>query len=244
MRDITGFTGFPTTTQATPVPEAFFSEILPKLTSADEIKMFLVALRRIRNRKGAIRFVTAQELAAAPELSKQRHENAGDSHGDASESRADCVAVMADFVRAGLFLEVSLADGDVAYFLNDSEGRRAAERVQAGDSALPARQTGFQRVEEPMPEPGEIFRLYEDTIGPIPGAGIAQELSDAEQEFPAAWIREAFQEAAAHNARSWAYVRAVLRKWGDRGRRDGTIQRRPAKERYRGGEYGKVVRWR
>ena len=238
MRDSDPFQGFPTPTQATPVPEAFFAEILPRLTSLAEVKTFLVALRHVRARKGATRFVTARELANAPELGTPG------SDGDAGGTGHDVInGVMADFVRAGVFLDVRLADGDVAYFVNDSEGRRAAERVRAGDSPLPVGRAQT-RTEEPAPEPGEIFRLYEDTIGPIPGAGIAQELSDAEQEYPAAWVREAFQEAAAHNARNWAYVRAILRKWGDRGRGDGTTQRRPAKERYRGGEYGQVVRWR
>ena len=50
------------------MPEAFYSEILPRLTSLAEAKVFLVALRRIRRRKGAIRWVTARELASAPEM--------------------------------------------------------------------------------------------------------------------------------------------------------------------------------
>ena len=234
MRNIDAFQGFPTPTQATPVPEAFFAEILPRLTSVEEIKLFLVVLRRIRSRKGAIRFVTAHELADAPELGGLT---------DTADAGKAVPRVMADFVRAGVFLEVGLADGDTAYFINDSEGRRAAERVKAGDAAL-SPQPVRARAEEPPSQPGEIFRLYEDTIGPIPGAGIAQELSETEQEYPAAWIREAFQEAAAQNARRWAYVRSILRNWRDRGRGDGTTQRRPAKDRYRGGEYGQVVRWR
>lgn len=243
MRDIDAFQGFPTPTQATPVPEAFFAEILPRLTSTEEIKLFLVALRRIRSRKGTVRFVTAQELADAPELGELTDATVAESTEHGRDSEEVVPRIMADFVRAGVFLEVELADGDTAYFVNDSEGRRAAERVRAGDAELLPRRKRAH-AEEPPSQPGEVFRLYEDTIGPIPGAGIAQELSETEQEYPAAWIREAFQEAAAQNARRWAYVRSILRNWRDRGRGDGTTQRRPAKDRYRGGEYGQVVRWR
>ncbi len=243
MRDIDAFQGFLTPTQATPVPEAFFAEILPRLTSAEEIKLFLVALRRIRGRKGAIRFVTAREMANAPELGELADAVAAEPTLDDRNSGEAVPLIMADFVRAGVFLEVELADGDTAYFVNDSEGRRAAERVRAGDAELSPKRLRAH-AEEPPSQPGEIFRLYEDTIGPIPGAGIAQELSETEQEYPATWIREAFQEAAAQNARRWAYVRSILRNWRDRGRGDGTTQRRPAKDRYRGGEYGQVVRWR
>lgn len=243
MRDIDAFQGFPTPTQATPVPEAFFAEILPNLTSTEEIKLFLVVLRRIRGRKGAVRYVTAHELANAPELGELPDTTVAEGTQDGRSSDEAVPRIMADFVRVGVFLEVELADGDAAYFVNDSEGRRAAERVKAGDAQLSPRRLSAH-AEEPPSQPGEIFRLYEDTIGPIPGAGIAQELSETEQEYPAAWIREAFQEAAAQNARRWAYVRSILRNWRDRGRGDGTTQRRPAKDRYRGGEYGQVVRWR
>ena len=253
MRGMKPFAGFPSPTEATPIPEAFYSEILPRLTSLAEAKVFLVALRRIRRRKGAIRWVTARELASAPEMGGIAETTPPDSDhfvqaaaAEASlvESPSDILDAMDAFADAQVFLSVPLDDGDVAYFLNDSEGRRAVERILAGDASieLAARRTG-QAGSPQESSPGEIFQLYEDTIGPVPGVGMAQELSEAEQEYPAAWIREAFLEAATQNARSWAYVRSVLRNWRDRGKGDGETGRRPAKD-YRGGQYGKVVRWR
>ena len=134
MREIEDFAGFPTPTHATPVPEVFFAEILPRLTSPEEIKLFLVALRRIRSRKGAIRSVTARELADATELGTL---TVSTDDGTADEDRLGIVRrVMGDFVVGAVFLEVTLSDGDVAYFVNDSEGRRAFERVRAGDATL------------------------------------------------------------------------------------------------------------
>ena len=231
------------------MPEAFYSEILPRLTSLAEAKVFLVALRRIRRRKGAIRWVTARELASAPEMGGISETVPPDTDRPIPDDAAvespaailDAIQALAD---AQVFLSVPLDDDDVAYFLNDSEGRRALERVLAGDASieLAAHRTG-QANSSQESSPGEIFQLYEDTIGPVPGVGMAQELSEAEQEYPAAWIREAFLEAATQNARSWAYVRSVLRNWRDRGKGDGETRRRPAKD-YRGGQYGKVVRWR
>ena len=89
---------------------------------------------------------------------------------------------------------------------------------------------------------GEIYRLYEETFGVIGSSLIAEELAEAEQEYPAEWIRRAFQEAVARRARQWAYVRAILRNWeADRGKADN----RSARDRYRGGEaYEDIVRWR
>ncbi len=252
MRGLEQFPGFPTQTHATPVPEAFYAEVLPHLTRLAEVKVFLVALRRIRRQRGAIRLVTARELVSAPEigaLTEARDGDAaphhdGDDGGPTDDREAIVRGVMAAFTEAGVFIGIPLSDDDAAYFLNDSEGRRAAERVRAGAAAVTPAPAPAHGERETAPQPGMIFRLYEDTIGPIPGAGIAEELAEAEREYPASWIQDAFQEAAAHNARRWAYVRAILRKWRDRGKGDGTTERRSAEDRYRGGKYGQVVRWR
>ena len=64
----------------------------------------------------------------------------------------------------------------------------------------------------------EIYRLYEDTIGPIPRMTLAEELSDAASKYQPDWIRDAFKEAAVNNARNWAYVRAILSNWAEKGR--------------------------
>jgi DnaD/phage-associated family protein len=92
-----------------------------------------------------------------------------------------------------------------------------------------------------------IFRLYEETIGPVPGAGIAEELTEAEAGFASDWIADAFKEAAAQNVRRWAYVRAILARWREEGREEstnGTAERPSSKGRYRSGRYGRVVRWK
>lgn len=57
-----------------------------------------------------------------------------------------------------------------------------------------------------------LFRLYENEIGVI-SKSIADELQDAEREYPADWFPLVFQEAARQNKRSWAYCRAILKRW-------------------------------
>lgn len=68
--------------------------------------------------------------------------------------------------------------------------------------------------EAPMPPTlsprPEIFSVYESEIGALTGF-IADQLLAATADYPEDWIREALQEAAAHNARSWAYAEAILK---------------------------------
>ena len=61
-----------------------------------------------------------------------------------------------------------------------------------------------------------IFILYENNIGLI-SAMIADQLKDAEAEYPNDWFAPAIQEAVNNNARSWSYVKAILARW----KRDG-----------------------
>jgi DnaD/phage-associated family protein len=226
------------------VPEAFFSEVMPGIDSLAELKAVLVALRRIRRRKGNVRWVTASEVVAAPEL--------GDLGLAAQDGdRAGAVLRALDMAAGrGVLVAVGLQGpegaADTAYFVNDREGRRAAELVRTGAfsiGSLPV-QAPVQGGAADKPAPG-IFRLYEDVIGPIPGAELADELAAAERDYPAQWVEEAFREAAAQNVRRWAYVRAILARWREEGRNeDGTTQRRSAQDRYRAGKYGRVVRWK
>jgi DnaD/phage-associated family protein len=64
-----------------------------------------------------------------------------------------------------------------------------------------------------------IYKLYEKNIGLLVPM-IADELKQAEIDFPFDWISDAFQEAVDHNARSWKYVRTILDRWKATGRGD------------------------
>ena len=54
-----------------------------------------------------------------------------------------------------------------------------------------------------------ITKIYEREIGPFTGF-IGQEIEDAVNDYPYEWFEAAFREAAKHNKRSWAYVKAIL----------------------------------
>jgi DNA replication protein len=83
-----------------------------------------------------------------------------------------------------------------------------------------------------------IFVLYEQNIGLLQHL-IADELLEAEREYPAQWIEEAFRLAAEANVRRWSYVRAILERWATEGKRDETSRRDSEEDydRYTKGKY-------
>jgi DnaD/phage-associated family protein len=49
---------------------------------------------------------------------------------------------------------------------------------------------------------------------------IADQISQAIEEFPADWIEDAIGEAVNYNRRSWRYVLRILETWKAMGRRE------------------------
>jgi DnaD/phage-associated family protein len=69
----------------------------------------------------------------------------------------------------------------------------------------------------------EVADLHASTFGPVTTA-VAEVLNDIAGEYPLLHIGEAFKEAVAHDAKSLAYVRAILKRW----RQDGYKAGQPA----------------
>lgn len=57
-----------------------------------------------------------------------------------------------------------------------------------------------------------IFKIYESNFGLLIPM-IADALKDAEQTYPAEWIKAAMTEAVTNNKRNWKYVEAILKRW-------------------------------
>ena len=67
-----------------------------------------------------------------------------------------------------------------------------------------------------------VFRSYETEIGQIVTQSVGQDITDLlDSGVPSDWLIAAFEEAAAHNKRSWAYARAIVERWVREGRGNG-----------------------
>ena len=62
------FTGFPSKMQFTPIPNVFFSSLLPQISDMAELKTTLCVLAALYHKRGYPRFVTYGELLANKSL--------------------------------------------------------------------------------------------------------------------------------------------------------------------------------
>ncbi|MDE3090525.1 MAG: DnaD domain protein [Chloroflexota bacterium] len=202
------FSGFPSgKVEVTPLPNLFFSELCPAIDDFAELKVTLHIFWLIANRKGsAPRCVTASELRADRTLMQSLA--ASDAKPDDALPRA-----LAAATERGTLLHREAQDGDGLYFLNTDAGRRAFGKSES--VALPR----SARQREPVTAGARlnIFKLYEDNIGLLTPM-LSEELKEAEKEFPAEWIADAFKIAVKQNKRSWAYVHGILKRMKSEGR--------------------------
>jgi len=138
-------------------------------------------------------------------------------------------------VRRGTLLEVpvNLEGVDLLYFLNSPKGRAAVQAIERGEWRLSGE--GLMPVEV-VPESVNIYRLYEENIGPLTPL-IADSLREAEENYPDEWIEEATRLAVENNARSWRYIAAILSRWQEKGKDERKDRRDTEKARRRYAEW-------
>jgi len=105
------------------------------------------------------------------------------------------------------------------YFPNTDRGRRAVARFRAGIWNM--EDVAIIPETDAQPETQQnIFSLYEQNIGLLQPL-IAEELREAEEDYPREWIERAFRIAAQRNVRHWRYVQAILKRWASKGMDNG-----------------------
>jgi len=97
--------------------------------------------------------------------------------------------------------------------------------TQITDNRLTDNRLQITEAEAEKNAAGAVFRAYESEIGLLTPA-IADKIGLAIEDYPLDWITDGIKESAKHNARSWAYVEAILKRWKVEGKSNG---KRPAK---------------
>lgn len=232
------FHGFPREMRFTPLPNIFFSQLIPQIDDLAELKVMLHLFWVIYGRRGYPRFVTYGELLADRMLMKSMGDGDTLRHGlDRAVSRGTIIRLNLERDERPLEL----------YFLNTEGDRKACARIEAGEidvAVLPDKEPSlcFPQSSE-NEESSNIFTLYEENIGMLTPM-IADQLKDAEQLYPASWIEDAFKEAVSRNKRSWKYIEAILKRWASEGRVHGARGRysKEDPEKYFKGPYGHLVK--
>jgi DNA replication protein len=233
------FGGFPARMQFTPVPNVFFSNLLPQIGDIAELKTTLHILAMIYRQRGYPRFVAHHHLLASKSLMSSLS-------GTATPPAQSLSHALEMASRRGTLLSLAIdRDGTVEniYFLNDEPSRRAIARIQNGDLKLPVIESDKATYADTQ-EPPDIFGLYEQNIGMLTPM-IAEELREAERLYPQTWINDAIKEAVAANKRSWRYIATILERWATEGRESGTYKqdskRQADPDKYVKGKYGHMV---
>jgi len=215
----------------TPLPNSFFTEVMPKIRDIAELKVVLYVSYLIqrkqgrpfdsrhsdpersegeesRGARGRPYFVTYKELSAVSrQLSAELDEGA---LRQALNSAVDHGALLHSILNIN-------GEGEDIYFLKADSSQLSAVNV---------------------------FALYEQNIGIITPM-IAEELKEAERLYPVQWIDEAFREAVMMNKRSWKYIARILERWASEGKDSGEHRRNIKKvdpDKYVKGKYGHLVK--
>jgi DnaD/phage-associated family protein len=200
---MSSFEGFPEgKLHLTPIPEPFFSQLLPRISDLAELKLAIYIFWRLDQMEGAFRYLRRNDFV--------QDENFMVGMGEDAEKALD--EALTEAVRDGILLQVRIPlenRYESLYFLNSAKGRAAVQAIEDGTW----RPMESEAIPDNLPQATpNIFRLYEENIGPLTPM-IAEALGDAENTYPHQWIEEAIRIAVEKNKRNWRYAEAILKRW-------------------------------
>ncbi|MEP0807227.1 MAG: DnaD domain protein [Chloroflexota bacterium] len=214
------FKGFTDSETFSQLPDSFFHQLLKEIKDADELKVTLYFLWRAGQMEGPFRALTRLDFdVRALGLSAE-----------------EITRGLEKAVKRGSLLKVR-KEAQVYFLLNSPRGRAGVQAIESGK---------WDPAQSPSAPPAErpnVFRLYEENIGPLTPL-IADTLKDAEALYPAEWIADAIELAVKNNKRNWKYCEAILKRWKDEGTHGQKTQQSTGKgsERYTNSEFEEYLK--
>jgi len=204
-----GFGGFKQKGRLIKVPGAFFSELLPDITSVSELKVTLYCFWWFTQREDAHTIRQADFIA-----DKVFMEGLGHRTDEQVRTLQEGLELA---VTRGTLLQIVVERGTSVenyYLINSPRGRAIAEAAERGEwnPGAPNGTALDLRVERP-----NVFTLYEQNIGALTPM-IADSLRDLSNEVSEDWITDAIQLAVEHNKRNMKYIEAIITRWKQEGR--------------------------
>jgi len=192
------------------LPGAFFTQLLPVIDDLPQLRLLLYFFWHLEQQESNVRYFKWEEMIADPALVRM-----------VGGEEALQIALKA-LVDLGAVLKADLEwMNERYYFLNNPQGLAAVDAIQKGEwQGSTAERPAIQLTGE---QPN-IFKLYEENIGPITPM-MAEILKEDEADYPSAWIEEAVRIAVTRNVRNWKYVHAILERWQKEGHGNGQNRR-------------------
>ncbi|MCA9833741.1 MAG: DnaD domain protein [Thermomicrobiales bacterium] len=198
-----------------PIPLAFLREVVPVISSPDELHASL-ALFRLAAEAGSYEI----PIAEATILSDAPLRRTLQQTGPAATLDRRIFDALELAVGRSTFLRVlaHTEQSDRAwYYVNTPDSRALVQAMQNGTMSPPQIIWDGKRVPQIAIDPPNAFRLYEQNIGPLTPI-IADQITLAASEYPAEWIEDAIAEAVSYNKRNWRYILRILENWKESGR--------------------------
>ena len=237
MESKENFAGFPEgKVTLTQIPDLFIKFAIANINDIDELKLLLYVFWRLTHSEGNFRYLTYEDFRQDAQLlnSNILTENIPEINLNKAIKLAVDHKVLLEGVYISEEKEVKI------YFLNSSKGRAAIKAIKAGKWKQNDLKTNSL---EPVIERPNIYKLYEENIGPLSPI-ISDSLKDAEENYPESWINDAIKIATERNKRNWQYIQAILKRWQEEGKNDGADRQYPEKDRgrYTEGEYSEFIK--
>lgn len=200
-----------------PVPRAFFTDILPGVSTLEELHVTLAALRLFHDAGGYAEPVAERAIIRDSDLrTALRTEGSPRAPDKRIEQGLELALARGTLLR---LLTTSGRKRAVWYYVNIVENRTSVSMMARGQLAPPESVwIGDSAPSVELDRPN-AFRLYEQNIGVLTPL-VAAQIGRALEEYPADWIEDAMEEAVSYNRRSWRYVARILETWTVQGRGD------------------------
>lgn len=193
------------------LPPEFFTEILPAITLASELKVTLHMFYLLSRQNRLPRRISWDDLVADREL------RSGLQAISKVRSPEDMLAegVDAAVQRATILHVGEPGSGRVInwYLVHTNANREWIEEARISNKIL-FKDEPPEEIQRPS-----LLNLYEQNIGILTPL-LIHELREAEERYSYEWIEAALREAVRSNVRSWRYVCKVLENWETHGRKD------------------------
>lgn len=199
------------------VPASFLTDIVPAITSIEELQVSLAAIRLYDAAGGFTEPLADKAILRDRALRSALRVEGSPRAPDARIAKGlDLALARGTLVR---LLSTEARKRSTFYYLNTPENRATIRMMESGQipaprSLWPDEQPPSITIDRP-----NAFRLYEQNIGPLTPL-IADQISRAIEGYPADWIEDALAEAVTYNRRSWRYVTRILENWQAYGRQD------------------------
>ena len=238
---MSGFEGFRTNSQKTAIPNVFFTQLMPQIKDAAELRIVLHVFWAVQQKKGSLRFVTFRELLGDKTLAPSLGENLTERVEALEEG-------LRGAVERGVLITTEVEVKGLKsrlYMLKTETNRESLERIEGQGVELGGVAVSVSSVESG--ERSNAFAVYENNIGPVTPT-IAEWLKEAVSVYSEGWVVDAIEEAVRNSVRKWTYIEAILKDWKTEGKTGGAARRhtetRQNTDRYFKGKYGHLVRRR